>query len=303
MRVPAYIIAAKNARADAFAAAGLPEVAQKLHDCTETKHLMFCAKCEETWYVTTQCRQRTCPVCAFHVARDRGDWLVAMTKKMAYPKKMELTLPPGDEPPRERIALLRDKFNKLRKTTLLRKVKGGAYQIELKWNEDHWHIHAHIIFDGPYIDQDALSREWGKLFGVEKLVTWIRACPGESELRYAVKYACKVSTAEFSGALIVAWYEAVKGSRLFTTFGTFYNWEIQEQDDEPDQEKPHSKCPCCGECGGVIPAACAKWTVDREMSELYEQMIYKGQPDKIDNDELEVFIPVPKPADETPAPL
>jgi hypothetical protein len=291
MKIPRYAIIAKEARAEAFTRAGLEKIAEKLHSCTVEKHLVYCGHCHETWYVTTQCRQRTCPICAWRVARDRGDWLVAMTRKMSYPKKLELTMPAGDGTPRERIALLRKKINQLRAHKIFAGVKGGAYQIELKWNNDHWHIHCHMIFDGPFIDQRALAEVWGSLWGLETAVVYIRACPGEAELRYAVKYACKVSTSDLENDLIVQWYDAVKGSRLFTTFGTFYNFEVEQDDVEADEDAHAPECPYCHTPGTVRRARDAVWAVDREFRENFALEIYCGKPDTIPNDDLEIIEP------------
>ena len=237
--------ARKRAYAEQFEAAGLPDVAQKLRDCQETEVLACCSHCGQSWWILNKCRLRVCPLCAYEVALLRGQFMLALTRNMQWPKLLTLTMPLWRYDPKEGISLLRESFAKLRKTKVFRPVVGGAYTIEVKVQDEGLHIHMHVLLDAPFLPYQRLFSAWKKILACEAPQVDIRAAPTEQARIYVAKYASKSASFDSAPDIIVRWYEATKGQRLFATFGKWYNAKIEELDKEvqPQTEKAH--CPFC----------------------------------------------------------
>jgi len=228
----------KHLYANAFEARGYDDMADKLRDCEETEILACCSGCGKSWYIKNFCRLRVCPLCSFRVSRERAKFMEYMCKDMAHPKMITLTLPTWTKVPQDGIKYLRECFNKLRRTTLFKKVVGGAYQIELKSKADGWHIHMHILLDCPFIPYQRLFSEWKTITKVKAPQIDVRSADSEKARAYMCKYASK--SADFEGHFenVVDWYEAVKGQRLFTTFGNWYNVKMEDVLEEDADERP-----------------------------------------------------------------
>lgn len=235
----------KRAIAQVFHDADRPSVGFALENCEETQQLCCCKDCKRAWYVTSRCRQRVCPLCSYRVSKERAAYLKAMTKQMAFPKMLTLTMPLWHEAPRDGIKFLRQSFAKLRRTKLWKKVEGGAYQIELKRKPGAWHIHMHILFSGPYMPYQKLFSEWRAIIKTECPQIRIEAVTSEKAKEYVCKYTSKSADYEGNPEDIVAWYDATKGQRLFATFGRWYNVTIEELDDDGDVFIPKAVCPHC----------------------------------------------------------
>ncbi len=239
----------KHRYADAFEAAGYERIEQQLRDCQETEVLACCSHCGKSWWILTRCRLRVCPLCSYTVAQQRADFLKAMTKHMHHPKLVTLTMPPWKDDPREGISYLRASFSKLRRSKVFKAVRGGAYQIEIKVHPTYYHIHMHILLDAPYIPHQLLFNEWKQILQVAAPQIDIRAAENDKAKAYVVKYAAKSADFDNNPETIIEWYKATKGTRLFGTFGLWYNAKIEELDDEQEHPQPTPVCPGCGEEG------------------------------------------------------
>ena len=237
----------KRAIAQVFEDAGQTEVAQALRDCEETQILIACSHCNHSWYVVNRCRKRVCPLCSYKVAKKRAEFIKGMVNHMKFPKMITVTMERWTKCPRDGIKLIRKHFGSLRKDSVFSHVKGGAYQIELKHKPGGWHIHIHAIVDSPYIHYKKLFMAWSRITGIAVPQTDVRAARNQKQLEYQCKYASKASDFGSDIAVVVEWYHATKGSRLFTTFGTWYNKTIEDLDREADHEEWIATCPECGE--------------------------------------------------------
>lgn len=245
--VPRWVLERKQTYAAAFRRAGLDKVAANLEDCSEMELLLACSNCNHRRYVVFHCESRVCPICSFHLAQDRAFFVKKLLGQMAYPKMLTLTIPVRDEEPRETIKYLRSCFQKLRDRQVFAAVKGGAYQIEVKVKQGHFHIHMHIILDAPYIHYTQLYKAWADITECQGVQVDIRAAKTPAQQAYVVKYAQKAAELRADGSDVVRWYLAVKGSRLFGTFGAWYNTRIEDLL-EPEELPPEP--PPCPECGG-----------------------------------------------------
>ena len=239
----------KRKYAKAFDDADMPDMAQALRDCEETQILVGCQHCGKSWYVTNRCRKRVCPLCSYRVAKERANFLKAMSAHMKFPKFLTLTMPLWQDVPQDGIKFLRECFSKLRRHKLFEKVVGGAYQIEVKIKDTGYHIHMHIMMDCPYLPYQQVFSAWKKLVGHECPQIFIEAMKTEKAKEYVCKYASKASDFDSSPDVVVEWHKAVKGQRLFTTFGKWYNAKIEDLDAEFEVFKPVAECPFCKEIG------------------------------------------------------
>lgn len=244
----------KRRVADAFAAAGNLEMAQHLRDCQEVSRQCLCLNCGEAFYIPDSCRSRVCPLCSFKESRKRGEWIVRMLGAMAFPKMLTLTIRRTKRDPSEVIDYLRQCWNELRADKCFSKVKGGAYQIELKWRGDGWHIHIHAILDCPFLPRQWIYTAWKRITGQEHVDIDIKAATTDAEKFYVAKYAAKSADYEGDVPQVVAWYNATKGKRLFAGFGEWYNKE-PPADNSDEGGEFQFVCPCCGRVGSCCSSS------------------------------------------------
>jgi len=263
----------KRRYAVAFERAGYHDLAQELRDCQETESLVVCGSCSSHFWVLTRCRSRICPLCAYDVARERQRYITLLSQSMAHPKLITLTLPPSDLSPREEISYLRKSFGKLRRTKLFSSVKGGAYNIEVKPNNGHLHVHMHALLDAPYIPYKKLFAEWRRIVGSACPQVDIRSASDPKAREYVAKYATKAVSYNTSDADIVAWYTATKGIRLWATFGTWYNADLDELDPDKPQDPGPPPCPNCGETGALFFARDGPYVLGHEAWEAFESVL------------------------------
>ena len=236
----------KNRYADVFDAHDDYKTAQKLRDCTETLALVICGHCGHKMYVVNRCRLRACPLCSFQVSRKRAEYLNALCQRIPSVKLLTLTMPAWEGDPKEGIKLLRSSFNKLRRHKLMKSVVGGAYCIEVNPRENFWHIHMHAILDCKYLPYQQIFSHWKALFQVRHIEVDIRQADSRQARSYIAKEVGKNMAISLDPEFIVDWYNAIKGSRLWTSFGTFFNVALNELDDEKKEEKFVPVCPECG---------------------------------------------------------
>ncbi len=235
----------KRRYASQFGDADMERISQQLYDCEETEVLACCSHCGNSWYIKNLCRLRVCPLCSYRVSLERAKYMEMMCKHMKYPKMITLTMPRWSRDPREGIKLLRDAFTRLRKSKLFRACVGGAYNIELKPKENGWHIHMHVLVDMPFLPYQKLWSKWGELINHRTPQVDIRAAENEAARAYSFKYACKSADFDSFQGSVVEWYIATKGSRLFGTFGKWYNARIEDLDKEGTPDERLAVCPHC----------------------------------------------------------
>ena len=236
----------KHRYAARFASRGLHDIASQLRDCQETEVLICCQNCGHHRYIVDRCRLRVCPLCSFERSRERARYIVELTKQMQYPKMLTLTMPVWRGVPQEGIKHLRRNWNRLRKVPCMSKVRGGAYQIEVKVKDRGYHIHMHAILDAPFIPYQQVFSAWRSLLGTQAPQVHIKAASTEREREYCAKYAAKAADFYSHPDAVVDWYEATKGQRLFATFGAWYNVKLEDLLNDEDTEQPIVKCPRCG---------------------------------------------------------
>lgn len=239
-------LALKDLIAEAFAAQGHQAEALALRNCQTTELLVVCTHCAHRFWAVNKCKLRVCPICAYVVSRERGRMLVTLSKQLQFPKLITLTIPTWKRDPREGIALIRAHFNELRKHQLFKRVDAGAYSIELIPKVDGWHIHIHILLSSKYIPYQHLFKAWQVITKTQAPHVDIRAAENDNARKYIAKYAAKASNFGDDPNAAVAWHFAVKGLRLFATFGEWYALTPATVKDDAAEKPFVPQCPNCG---------------------------------------------------------
>lgn len=253
--------------------ANLIPQADALDYCGEYTTIMACRNCGHTVRVPCRCKLRICPLCSFKEAKKRGEYLKAMTRHMAHPKLVTLTMPLWLDEAGKGIKFIRQAFNALRKTDVFWKVVGGSYQIEIKIKDNGFHIHIHSLLDCPYMPYQQLWSAWKKIIGHECPQVDIRSADTPQAREYAAKYAAKASDFDRDEDNVVAWYEATKGQRLFATFGKWYNATMEELDPEHPQFVPQCTCPHCQATGTMYMARDGPFLYSPDIWRVIEKLI------------------------------
>lgn len=142
-------------------------------------------------------------------------------------RAITLTLQHQAGPLQHQIDRLMDAWKNLRRQQSWKAaVKGGFYSLEITRNNQNgmWHPHLHVIVTGSYYDQKVLSRAWDKASGGSS-ITYIQAIHDiEKTGNYISKYVTKPDViAEWKSTVLIEYADAIRGRRLFHTFGTMHN--------------------------------------------------------------------------------
>jgi hypothetical protein len=153
---------------------------------------------------------------------------------------------------------------------------GGSYQIEVKLKGNGFHIHIHALLDSPFMPYQHVWSAWKKIIRHDCPQTDIRSAETPQARAYAAKYAAKASDFDADIDTVVAWYEATKGQRLFTTFGRWYNATIGDLDPDHPQFVPVCKCTKCGTVGTMYMARDGPYLFSPDLWRSIEKHICPG---------------------------
>lgn len=131
-----------------------------------------------------------------------------------------------------------------------------------------WHVHAHCLVQGKWIDQRQLSHVWHAITGDSSVVDVERKGTPEAMARYATKYATKALHEEvyLSPHLLDEAMIGLRGLRLTQGWGTWHDVE-----DEPKETLEHASpigtivdlvhASLAGDPGArlYLQMACCKW--------------------------------------------
>lgn len=154
-----------------------------------------------------------------------------------YCRMPTLTLEGSPESLRSCMEWLLESFVRLRRTAFWkRSVAGGAWYVETTrgQHEDHWHVHAHAIVHGTWIDRVELSQEWKLASGGSYIVHVRRVDDNTAGAGYAAKYASKGITrgAVTDPSHLREAILAFKGARLMSPFGDWHGVKFEEEEPE-----------------------------------------------------------------------
>lgn len=184
-------------------------------DDDPTQYRIRSDRCHDRWCLP--CGQERARVIAYNV-HERID-----AKRTRF---VTLTLKSEHESLASLLDLLYSSFARLRRTNLWVGTQvGGVAFLEVRWSpgQRRWHPHLHILTEGKYIAQPALSAAWRQATGGSYIVDVRAIRSTERAVSYVVKYASKphdMSIIRDPDRLDEA-IIALKGRKLCLTYGTW----------------------------------------------------------------------------------
>ena len=209
-----------------------------------------CKSCGHIHTVPAYCGNRFCPVCSKpRMMRIKFRLLDLMNKIQLGPGEgfshLVLTIRSQSDVKKMCDYLIRC-FSKFRNRCLYKKnFRGGAYVLELTFNDSGWHAHLHVIVQNRFVPQTELLSCWRSI--VDGGGLFIKRIPKKAIINYLSKYMCKV---ELDEKIMEDAGKILKGRRLFTVIGIWH-----------ELIKGWSKIPFeCPSCGNVL------WSIALDLS-------------------------------------
>lgn len=188
----------------------------------------------DTWRLRANyCHNRHCEPCR----RQQANRLAMnIREKLAEARPgtirfITLTLAHKDEPLLEQVKRLLASFRRLRSHAAWKASQdGGVAMVEIKLGNSGWHAHLHVLSEGRWIDQHALSAAWHKATGDSWVVDVRRVDDGAKASAYITKYVTK-------GCSTNVWLDrsraqeyviATRGLRAASTYGTWRGTQLSK---------------------------------------------------------------------------
>lgn len=198
-----------------------------------------CINCGNVFDVPVYCGDRFCPICSCirrSRIRKRLNFLVEnIDPPSPYCiKHLTLTIKNQSDLAHMFTVILKS-FRKLRNTSSWKRhVNGGAFVAEITGEPNNWHLHLHIIIESRYYKWAELLALWRKVSPGRGV--YIQNIPKSQIVRYLTKYLTKNETPPDANEEL---NDALKGSRLFQPFGSWYAINLK-------YVKPPKICSSCG---------------------------------------------------------
>lgn len=188
---------------------------------------IICLSCQSVFDVPVYCGDRFCSVCSYvrrMRVQARLQFLVKNLKPLPGYNLKHLTLTIKNQ---QNLSLMTativKSFRKLRQTASWKAhVSGGAYVIDITGSSSDWHVHLHIMIQSKYYKWDTLLKLWMKLSPGRGV--YIQDISKQEVIRHMVKYISKSPISDDDRDELNA---ALKGSRLFQVFGSWYAINLQ----------------------------------------------------------------------------
>lgn len=188
--------------------------------------------------VGNYCKNRWCVPCgnarSAEMGRQYQSHLSGKTLRF-----VTLTLKSDSESLADLIAKIYKDFAKLQRTRLwIATVRGGVAFLELKYNHSklRWHPHLHVICEGKFLPQKALSNAWLKITGTSYIVDVRLVRDSDQAIQYVTKYATKPSLTTIVGHhdLLCEAIKALHGKRMMIRFGSFREFDLTKDNETHD---------------------------------------------------------------------
>jgi hypothetical protein len=134
----------------------------------------------------------------------------------------------------DQLTRLTESFKSLRRRKFWKEtITGGAFFIEVKLGKTSkaWHVHAHCLLEGKFLDQRTLSEEWHAVTGDSYIVDVRKIDDPARRASYVTKYATKPAdtTVLSSPDHLQEFVVSIKGRRLFQCFGTWKAFALEAE--------------------------------------------------------------------------
>jgi hypothetical protein len=209
---------------------------------TDDRHpflTLNCSHCGHALKVKLGCGDRTCPECRLKWFGYHFKTLLSLVAGWKSAYFLTLTLKNIPEIGRSDVQRIRKCFNSLRRRFKL--ILGGFYVVQATNRGKGWHLHLHVLFDGSFISQKALSEAWAEITGGSFIVDIRKVGDPRTAVRYLLSDFLQAprirpqDVEEFNGIF--------KGSRLVQPFGKYKATKFP---------RVPFKCPGCGRVEWVV---------------------------------------------------
>jgi len=140
---------------------------------------------------------------------------------------------PDAEFGRQNVRELRSFFTKLRRRV---RFVGGFYVVQVTNSGKGWHLHLHVLYDGHYLPQDALSRIWAEITAGSFIVDIQKVDNPKLAVRYLLTDFLQAPRIRPED--VPAFNSIFRGCRLVQPFGKYRNVKFRAP----------FPCPHCGRC-------------------------------------------------------
>lgn len=178
------------------------------------------------------CRQRMCPTCQQRRGREMTARVAAIAGTMNAPRFVTLTLKSSRDTLKGQLDRLYEAFRDLRRRGFWKAhVTAGVAVAEVTRNADtdEWHPHLHILVDGSFMPQAALSREWADVTAGSMIVDIRAVHDRRNAARYIAAYVAKpTQVTGWPPHAINEFTQALHGRRMLVTFGKAHRVKVEE---------------------------------------------------------------------------
>lgn len=192
--------------------------------------------------VTNRCRDRFCEACQKERKNIIGANLRACLPE-AFMRFMTLTLKSTDQPLTEVLSRLIKSFGQLRRRKeIAERIDGGVWFLEITRNVEtgRWHPHLHVLFQGTFIPQQILRRNWLDITK-DSFIVDIRAL---RDSKQAAEYVCKYASKGCDGSVwhdeeaLTEAMDALSARRTFSVFGSWKNLDLSKPPTSDEEWEP-----------------------------------------------------------------
>lgn len=219
--------------------------AQRITECSQYANIVR-LKGDEPKLIVSRCKDRMCPRCSRVNAYKCSEALHSIISRMPTRRAITLTLAHDRGDLSSRINRLMHCWKELRRSKQWKEaVDGGIYSLEITRNEGDgtWHPHLHVIVTGTYYEQKTLADQWFRITGDSKIV-YIQAVHDARKMGgYISKYVTKPDEViEWEDDVLLEYICAIRGRRMFHTFGCLHNTESLHKPRKLDfsDERPYA---------------------------------------------------------------
>jgi len=233
------------------------ELAERVRNCGKRFFVFECVECGANPVVPVSCDHRMCPRCRERFALKVKARVMKRVEGVYSVRHLVLTVPNVKRLRKEFYDWYRVCFSLLRRRKFFAsRVRGGVYTFETKYNEERgdWHVHLHAVLLGErFIPREALLRAWNEIVSSRAHLAgqgeewrertalgcgvWIKSKPFGKGLMYILNGALKDNGFVHRPELLAEYLLAVRGKRLFVTFGELFGEK---------EEEFRLFCPVCG---------------------------------------------------------
>jgi hypothetical protein len=210
-----------------------------------------CKNCGTVEKFPYRCSIKWCPRCAWRIAAKRKTLIELFAAKITQPKHLILTAKNFPILTKSRIRKFSVALARLRRLKIFSEVRGGCASLEITNEGNGWHLHAHCLLDVRWLDMERISQVWGKCVGQNFAIVKIKDVRDRDYLKEICKYVVEGSElAKWPAEKILEFVSAVKGRRMFFSFGTLRKMAPQIRAEIFANKEPSPVCDCG--CGNFI---------------------------------------------------